>query len=59
LSLVQYDDVIQAVAPDAADHSFHVGILPGASRCCDYLFDLHALDALLKSASVNAIAIPD
>ncbi len=30
MTLVQYDDMIQTVTPDATDHSFHVSILPRA-----------------------------
>ncbi len=59
MSLVQYDDMVQAIPPDATEHSFHKGILPRAAWCSEYLFDSHALDALPKLARVNTIAIPN
>ena len=59
MSLVQYDDVIQAVPSDASDHSFHKRVLPRAARCCEYLFDPHASDAPPKLVAVNSIAIPN
>ena len=59
LTLVQYDDVVQAVAADAPDHSFNVGILPRAPWSCQDLFDIHAFEALAKLLPIDTIAIPD
>jgi hypothetical protein len=33
MTIVQRDDMIQAISPDAANHVFHKCILPGASQC--------------------------
>ncbi|MDA0823554.1 MAG: hypothetical protein O3C28_14190 [Proteobacteria bacterium] len=59
LMLVQYDDVIQAVASDAADHSFHLSILPRAPRSRQDLFEIHAFDTFAELAPIDIIAIPD
>jgi hypothetical protein len=39
MMLVQYDDMIQTVPPDAANLTLHDGILPRTSRCSEHLFD--------------------
>ncbi len=59
LTLVQDDDVIQAVAPDAPDHSFRISILPRAPRSRQDLIDIDAFDALTELTPIDTIAIPD
>ena len=57
MTLVQYNDTIQTVPPDATDHSFHVSVLPRAPRRRQDLCDTHALDALTKTPPINTIPI--
>ena len=58
MTFVQYNDMIQTVPPDAADHAFHEGILPRTSGRSQHLFDAHAFDFPLELDSVNTITIP-
>ena len=58
MTIVQYDNMIQTISPDAANHTFHKSILPWASRCSEHLFDAHAFDTLLELVPVDSIAIP-
>jgi hypothetical protein len=51
VTFVERNDVIQTVAPDAADHTFHSRIPPGAAQYSEHLFDTQAFDSLLKLAS--------
>ena len=48
MPLVEDDDVVQALAADAADHPLDERVLPGIPRGCRDFFDPHALDALLE-----------
>ena len=41
--LVPHNDVIQALAANRSDQSFHIGILPRRSRRRDHFFDPHIL----------------
>ena len=59
MTLVQYNNMVQTISPDAADHSFNVSSLPRASRSRQDLFDTHAADAFPKLAPINSIAIPN
>ena len=58
MTIVQLDDMVQAISPDAANYTFHKRILPRTSRRSDYLFDAHALDAILKLTPIDRISIP-
>jgi hypothetical protein len=58
MTIVQHDNMIQAISPDAANHTFHKGILPGTSWCSEHLFDAHAFYAILELLPVDSIAIP-
>jgi hypothetical protein len=58
MALAEYDDVVEAVAADAADQAFNVGILPRTPRGGENLFDAHAFDAPLEWVSKDRIAIP-
>jgi len=57
--LVENDDVVEAFATDASDHTLHEGILPGAPRGGEHFFDAHALHPGSESRAVDAVAIPD
>src|SRR5215470_12406142 len=41
--LVPHNDVLQALAPNRSDQSFHIWILPRRTRRRDHFFDPHAL----------------
>ncbi len=41
MSLVEDDDVVQALSPNRADQALYVRILPGRSPCRDNLFNAH------------------
>jgi len=58
MTLVQHHNRVEAISPDAANHTFHKGILPWASWCSEHLFDAHAFDTLLELVPVDSIAIP-
>src|SRR5207253_3272690 len=57
--LVPHDDVIQALAANRSDQSFHVRILPRRTRSCGYFFDPHALREGNECSSEDCISIPD
>ena len=42
-SLVEHDQVIEALAANGSDHAFHVGALPRRPRRREHLFDAHGL----------------
>src|SRR5713101_3426549 len=58
-ALVPHDDVIEALAPEGADHAFHERILPGTTRRRQHLFDAHRLRGTPRIRSVDPIPIPD
>jgi len=43
-SRVQHDHMIEALAPDRADDSLHVGVLPRRSRRRSYLMDVYPFE---------------
>ncbi len=56
--LAEHDHVIEALAPDTPDDSFHVWVLPGAARRDHHLFDPEVPHAVPKPAPVDPITIP-
>jgi hypothetical protein len=58
MAFAEHDDVVEAVAADAADEPFNVWILPRAPRRAENLMDAHALDATPEWDSEDRIAIP-
>jgi hypothetical protein len=58
MAFAEYDDVVEAVAANAADHAFNTWILPRAPRGGEYLFDAHAANAPLEWVAKDRIAIP-
>ncbi len=58
VALVEDDDVVQALAANAADHPLDEGVLPGTPRGGEDFFDPHALDALPECQPVDAVAVP-
>src|SRR5574342_1402001 len=56
---VEDDDVVEALAADAADDPLGEGVLPRTSRVGENLFDPHALDAVLERRPVHLIPVAD
>ena len=55
--LVEDDDVIEALAPDASDHSFAERILPRTSCGGENFLDPESLDRARELAPVDAVAV--
>ena len=55
--LIEDDDVIQTVPPDAADYSFNEWILPRTPGRGFHLFDAEAVNAALKALSIDTVAV--
>jgi hypothetical protein len=56
-AFAQHDHMIQALAADAPDQPFHVGILPWALRGDDHFCDPHVLHPLPKRGAVDPVPI--
>jgi hypothetical protein len=57
MGFVQHHNVVEALAAEGADETFHVGILPrGPMRRLDFM-DPHGLDAARERDPVHRIAI--
>ena len=54
-----HNNVIQALAANRTDQTFHIGILPRRSRSRDHVFDSHALYEGNDCSSENRISIPN
>src|SRR5574342_92358 len=59
VTLVEDDDLVEALAADAADDPLGEGILPRTSRSGENLFDSHALHAVLERWPVHLIPVAD
>jgi len=59
MPLVEHDDMIEHVSPDAANDPLAVRILPRALRGYLDLFDAHGLCPLLKNIAVDAVAVAE
>ncbi len=57
MALVQDDHVVQALAADAPDQPFHVGILPWALRGDHNFCDPHVSHPLPKRGAVDPVPI--
>ena len=55
--VVDDDHVIQAFAPDTADHPLHVAILSGTPGCNPHVLDSHSLNSCREMLAVDSIAI--
>jgi hypothetical protein len=58
MGAVQNDDVIQALAPDGADHRFRERVRPGRSGGGEHLADPHVSDASREGLAVDRVSIP-
>ena len=59
MTFVQDDDVVQTLAPDRADDSFNVRILPGGSGSRHDVLDAHGGNRGPEGRAVNAVSVPD
>lgn len=57
MNFVQHDQVIQIFSADGANDSLSEWVLPWRSRSCGDFVDSHALDAVLETVAVDAVAI--
>src|SRR3954471_18191565 len=55
--LIQNDDMIQALAPDGADHALDVSALPGRARGGQHWFDAHGLHLLDELLAENPVPV--
>ncbi len=58
VSFVQDDDVVCALSPDRADHSFNKRVLPRAARGRDHFFDAHVFHSTAEENAIDRIPIP-
>ena len=54
VAFVEHNYMIQTLAPDRADQTFDVGILPGRSPGRGNLLDTHVRNSILEMVSVDA-----
>ena len=59
MGLAQNEEVIQALAPDGADHPLHEGVLPGRAGGGEDLADPHALDSPRERLAVDRVSITE
>ena len=59
MALVQDDHVVQALAADAPDQPFHVGILPWALRGDHNFCDPHVSHPLPKRGAVDPVPVAE
>ena len=58
-AFVPHDDVIEAFAPEGADHAFNERILPRRTRRRSHFLDAHLLGSTSRIRSIDPITIPD
>ncbi len=59
VACIQYDHMIKALPSQRSDQPFNVGILPGAPRSDENLFDAQTRDPPAKCFSIYRVAIPN
>ena len=59
MCLAEHDDVVEALAPDRADHPLDVAILPGRAGCDGSISDSHCSKSLRDHSTIGAIPIAD
>ncbi len=57
MPLVEDDNVVRTITANTSNNSFHIRILPGASRCGDDFFDEEALHTTAKSLAIGGVSI--
>jgi hypothetical protein len=58
VTIVHHQNMGRAFSPDAANEASHEGILPGASRRGNILFDAHACNPLLEPKPIDTVSVP-
>jgi hypothetical protein len=58
MPLVEYDDIIETLAPDAPNDPLAVWILPGTAGRNLYLFNAQVADSVLERGAVDRIPVP-
>ena len=59
MSTVQHQHMVQALAPNGADESLHIGRLPGAGGCNSQFLQPDGRRTDLEFQAVNAVPIPE
>ena len=59
MSLVQDEEMIQALAADGADHPLHEGVLPGRAGGGEDLADPHRCDSPRERLAVDRVSITE
>ncbi len=59
VTFAQYDQVIETLSADGANHSFCIRILPRRARCGRNVLDLERCDLAPESFAIDRIPIPD
>src|SRR3954462_4807441 len=57
MPLVEHDHMIKAIAPDRANQSFDIPVLPRRSRRCRSVANAHRANAPRKSLAIDTVAI--
>ena len=57
--LVVHDDMVEALPPDRADHSFHVAVLPRRPRSNRSIADAHCAKPSPEDLAIGAVIIAD
>ena len=57
MSLIENDDVIQALSPYAANGSLDLRILPGRARGRKHFFDAETFHSIVESSTVDAVPV--
>ena|SRR5262245_15040131 len=57
MSLVQDNDMVQAVTADTPDEPFDIGVLPWTPGSDDHLCDPHIPHPLLKKGAVDTVSV--
>ena len=59
MASVEDDDLIQAFAPNRADHPLDISVLPRGARCRNDLCDPHRFDSLAEVGAIRPVAIAE
>ena len=57
MSFIEYDDVIQALSPDATNYSLDIWILPRGTRRRKYFVDTEAFHSTVESRTVDSVPV--
>ena len=57
MSFIEYDDVIQALSPDATNYSLDIRVLPWRARGRKHFFDTETFHSSAESSTVDAVSV--